>query len=427
MGARSLSPKTLSPFLVELSVMGSEASAGAIAHVLGEGLSRGTIGLTNHGLLSPRTQLAALQDLLRGLWLLPSVPPQAGSCLCQPWERPQGPSRCCPQPGPCTQHCPGPLKLWPCPQRSHTQDHLFWPHPSMSLSACCSDANSSPRLSPRVTKKKKTGKKKKGRSDEEASPLRPASAQHTGARRGDGDSRVSSPGLGRGSPDASLASPQEKGEGPSSAAEHSACSEPSQMGLLIPEMKDTSMEHVGQPLRKVIDQLNGQLDPRTWCSHVEPPDQPFRTGSPGDTPERPPFCDFSEGLPAPMDFYRFTVESPSTVTSGGGHHDPAGPSQPLHVPGGPAAAGQEEEGGGGGGEGEAPPPLGATLGEAQEPEIQVPPVKEGPGPKPESGTQEALCQLKRDQPSPCLSSAEDSGVEEGQGSPSEMSHSAEFR
>ncbi|XP_059547137.1 pleckstrin homology domain-containing family M member 2 isoform X7 [Myotis daubentonii] len=283
----------------------------------------------------------------------------------------------------------------------------------------------------RVTKKKKTGKKKKTRSDEEASPLRPASAQHTGARRGDGDSRVSSPGLGRGSPDTTLASPQEKGEGPSSAAESSERSEPSQMGLLIPEMKDTSMERVGQPLSKVIDQLNGQLDPRTWCSHVEPPDQPFRTGSPGGTPERPPFCDFSEGLPAPMDFYRFTVESPSAVASGGGHHDPAGPSQPLHVPGGPAAAGQEEEGGGGG-EGEAPPPLGATLGEAQEPETQapetqVPPVKEGPGPEPESGTQEALCQLKRDQPSPCLSSAEDSGVEEGQGSPSEMSHSAEFR
>ncbi|XP_036301847.1 pleckstrin homology domain-containing family M member 2 isoform X3 [Pipistrellus kuhlii] len=344
-----------------------------------------------------RAQLAALQDLLRGLWLLPSVPPRAGPCLCQPWGRPQGPSRRCPQPGPCTQHCPGPLKL--CPQR--------------------------------VTKKKKTGKKKKTRADEEASPLRPASAQHAGARRGDGDSRVSSPGLGRGSPDATVTCPQEKGEGPSSAAESSERAEPSQMGLLIPAMKDTSMERLGQPLSKVMDQLHGQLDPRTWGSRAEPPDQPFRTGSPGDAPERPPFSDFSEGLPAPMDFYRFTVESPSTVTAGGGDHDPAGPGQPLHVPGGPAAAGQEEEGGGGG-EGQAPPPLGAALGEAQDPEArapetQVPPIGEGPGPEPESGTQQALCQLKRDQPSPCLSSAEDSGVEEGQGSPSEMSHAAEFR
>ncbi|KAG3282223.1 pleckstrin homology and RUN domain containing M2 [Ictidomys tridecemlineatus] len=48
-------------------------------------------------------------------------------------------------------------------------------------------------------------------------------------------------------------------------------------------------------------------------------------------------------------------------------------------------------------------------------------------PQPEPGTQEALCQLKQDQPSPCLSSAEDSGVDEGQGSPSEVTHASEFR
>lgn len=210
------------------------------------------------------------------------------------------------------------------------------------------------------------------------------------------------------------------------------------MGLLIPEMKDTSMDSLGQPLSKVIDQLHGQLDPSTWCSHVEPPDQSFRTGSPGDAPEKPPFGDFSEGLPAPMDFYRFTVESPSTVTSGGGNHDAAGPGQPLHVPGGPAAAGQEEEGGRK--EGETPGPLEDTPREdqeleTQEPDTQVPlvskePVPEPqpqPQPQPEPGTQEALCQLKRDQPSPCLSSAEDSGVDEGQGSPSEVTHASEFR
>lgn len=197
------------------------------------------------------------------------------------------------------------------------------------------------------------------------------------------------------------------------------------MGLLIPEMKDTSMERLGQPLSKVIDQLNRQLDPSTWRSHVQSPGQSFRTGSPGDAPEKPPFCDFSAGLPAPMDFYRFTVESPSTLTSGGSNHDPAGPGQPLHVPGGPAAAGQEE--GGGGREGQAPGPLEATPGEAPEPETQLPPVGGGPGPEPEPTTHEALCQLKRDQPSPCLSSAEDSGVDEGQGSPSDMTHAAEFR
>ncbi|XP_008571067.1 PREDICTED: pleckstrin homology domain-containing family M member 2 isoform X2 [Galeopterus variegatus] len=277
----------------------------------------------------------------------------------------------------------------------------------------------------RVTKKKKIAKKKKTRSDEDASPLHPASSQQKWDRPEDGDSLVSSPGPGRDSPDTALASPQVEGEEPSGTADVSERPELGQMGLLIPEMKDTSMERLGQPLSKVIDQLHGQLDPSTWCSHVEPRDQSFRTGSPGAAPEKPPFCDFGEGLPAPMDFYRFTVESPSTTTSGGSNHDPTGLGQPLHVPGSPEAAGQEEEGGGG--EGQTPQPLEDTTGDCQELETQLPLVSKGPLPEPEPGTQEALCRLKRDQPSPCLSSAEDSGVDEGQGSPSEMIHSSEFR
>ncbi|XP_006866422.1 PREDICTED: pleckstrin homology domain-containing family M member 2 [Chrysochloris asiatica] len=276
----------------------------------------------------------------------------------------------------------------------------------------------------RVTKKKRTGKKKKTKSDEEASPLHPASAQQTCTRHED------DAGLRQDSPDATLALPPEEGRGSSSTAVSSE-STLGHMGLLIPAMKDTSMERVGQPLSKVIDQLNGQLDPSTWHSHPQPPDQSFRTGSPGDAPENPPFCDFSEGLPAPMDFYRFTVESPSTVASGGGHHDPAGPGQPLHVPGSPAAVGQEEEGGRRG-EGQAPGPLEDSQVEAREPEAQeleahLPLVSEGLVPEPEPGTQEALCQVKQEQPSPGLSSAEDSGVDEGQGSPLELLHSSEFR
>lgn len=236
--------------------------------------------------------------------------------------------------------------------------------------------------------------------------------------------------MGRDSSDAVLASPMEQGEGPSSTTGSSEHSELSQMDLLIPEMKDTSMECLGQPLSKVIDKLHGQLDPSTWCSHViDPPEQSFRTGSPGEAPEKPPLCDFSEGLPAPMDFYRFTVESPSTVAPGGGHHDPPGPGQPLHVPGSPAAALQEEEGGRR--ERQTSQPLEDQPGEEiqepepQEPDSQLPLVSQEPVPEP--GTQEALCKLKQDQPSPCLSSAEDSGVDEGQGSPSEMTHPSEFR
>lgn len=279
----------------------------------------------------------------------------------------------------------------------------------------------------RVTKKKKIGKKKKTRLDEEAG-LHTSSSHEKCARRGAGDTLVGSPGLRQDSPDTTLTSPQKQGEGPSNTAQSSQHSELCQMGLLIPEMKDTSMDRLGRPLSKVIDQLNGQLDPSTWCSHIEPPDQSFRTGSPGEAPEKPPFCDFSEGLPAPMHFYRFTIESPSTVASGGGHHDPAGSGQPLHVPGSPEVSGQEEEGGRG--EGQAPGPLEDTQGDAQELEpqeleTQLPPVSGEPAP--ETGTQEPLCQLTRDQPSPCLSSAEDSGVDEGQGSPSEMTHPSEFR
>ncbi|XP_023578252.1 pleckstrin homology domain-containing family M member 2 isoform X3 [Octodon degus] len=282
----------------------------------------------------------------------------------------------------------------------------------------------------RVTRKKKTGKKKKIRPEEEASPLHPVPGQQPGARQGDGENLASSLGLGQHSPDTTFASPPEEGEGPSSTAESSEHSELGQVGLLIPEMKDTSMECLGQPLRKVIDQLHGQLDPSTWGSHIEPPDQSFRTGSPGEAPEKAPFGDFSEGLPAPMDFYRFTLESPSTVTSGGGNHDSAGPGQPLHVPGGPEAAGQEEEGGRG--EGQTPGLLEDVLGPAPdtqtlEEDSQLPLAHEGPGSEPEPQTQEAPCTLKGDRTSPCLSSAEDSGVDEGQGSPSEITHSSEFR
>lgn len=289
----------------------------------------------------------------------------------------------------------------------------------------------------RVTKKKKIGKKKKTKLDEDASPLHPTSSQQKCGQQGEGDGLVGTPGLARDPSDTVLASPQEQGEGLSSTAGSSELSELSQMGLLIPEMKDTSMECLGQPLSKVIDKLHGQLDPSTWCSHADPPEQSFRAGSPGEAPEKPPFCDFSEGLPAPMDFYRFTVESPSTVAPGGGHHDPPGPSQPLHVPGSPAAALQEEEEGGGRGEGQTSQPLEDRQGEEiqepepQEPDSQLPLVSQEPVPEPvsqpEPGTHEALCKLKRDQPSPCLSSAEDSGVEEGQGSPSEMTHPSEFR
>uniref|UniRef100_A0A803VHD7 Pleckstrin homology and RUN domain containing M2 n=1 Tax=Ficedula albicollis TaxID=59894 RepID=A0A803VHD7_FICAL len=235
------------------------------------------------------------------------------------------------------------------------------------------------------TKKKKTGKKKKVKP-EEAEPPR------------DGD-REEPP---RDGGPAALGGPEEGGErgalGP--------------LALRIPEMKDTSMESVGQPLSKVMDRLNGQLDPGGWNAALEPPGQPFRTGTPGETPDGSSSGDFSEGISAPMDFYRFTVESPNATAPGGGHHDPPGPGQPPHVSGSPEAPKEEEESR----EGEAVGAVEKSERASDEPQTS----------QTETTNQQALYEPKKEQPSPSPSSAEDSGVEEGQGSPSELTHPSEF-
>ncbi|XP_019396965.1 PREDICTED: pleckstrin homology domain-containing family M member 2 isoform X2 [Crocodylus porosus] len=259
----------------------------------------------------------------------------------------------------------------------------------------------------RLAKKKKTGKKKKVKLEEAANPSPSATAESSG------DSGVN--GLSDGAELQKSSSPPcpeavEGQERPEESGEHSALG---QLDLRIPEMKDTSMESMGQPLSKVIDKLNGQLDPSGWNSHAEPPDQSFRTGTPGETPDGPPSGDFSEGISTPMDFYRFTVESPNAPAPGGGNHDSAGNGQPSHVPGSPEAAGQEEEGG----EGEA-----AGAVEDSQEEVAKPQARET-----ETASAEAPSKPKRDQPSPSLSSAEDSGMEEGQGSPSDAAHPSEFR
>ncbi|NXV86608.1 PKHM2 protein, partial [Calonectris borealis] len=182
--------------------------------------------------------------------------------------------------------------------------------------------------------------------------------------------------------------------------------------LRIPEMKDTSMESVGQPLSKVMDRLNGQLDPGGWNAPLEPPGQSFRTDTPGETPDGSSSGDFSEGISAPMDFYRFTVESPNAAAPSGGHHDAPGPGQPPHVSGSPEAPEEEESR-----EGEAVGAVEEFEGASDEPQTGLT----------ETANPQAPCEPKKEQPSPSPSSAEDSGVEEGQGSPSELTHPSEFR
>uniref|UniRef100_H9GK51 Pleckstrin homology domain-containing family M member 2 n=1 Tax=Anolis carolinensis TaxID=28377 RepID=H9GK51_ANOCA len=213
--------------------------------------------------------------------------------------------------------------------------------------------------------REKPGKKKKARLEEAAVPARSApegpheEEEDGGGRSGEWAERVECP------------------------VEPS----PPQLGLCIPEMKDTSMERVGRPLSKVIDSLG---DLGGGVEEFPRPEQPFRTDAEGPSPGG-----LGEGVLAPMDFYRFALESPNAPAASGGHHDPAGDGQPAHVPGGPEAA-AEEGGGPGGGEAAGGPP------------VDEEPVDEDDGGGPKGG---------RASPSP--SSAGDSGVDEGQGSPSE--------
>ncbi|KFP54791.1 Pleckstrin homology domain-containing family M member 2, partial [Cathartes aura] len=226
----------------------------------------------------------------------------------------------------------------------------------------------------RLAKKKKTGKKKKAKPEEPVNTPAPVLPE---TQQASGDSGVN--GL------SDREDPQ-RDDGPAAPA--------------------------GQPLSKVMDRLNGQLDPGGWNAPPEPPGQSFRTGTPGETPDGSSSGDFSEGISAPMDFYRFTVESPNAAAPGGGHHDTPGPGQPPHVSGSPEAPEEEESR-----EGEAVGAVEESGGASDEPQTG----------QTETANPQALHEPKKEQPSPSPSSAEDSGVEEGQGSPLELTHPSEFR
>ncbi|XP_063808523.1 pleckstrin homology domain-containing family M member 2, partial [Pseudophryne corroboree] len=171
--------------------------------------------------------------------------------------------------------------------------------------------------------------------------------------------------------------------------------------LRLPKMQDTSMERVGQPLRDVIEKLNGQMDPQSWTSNPELTDHSFRTCDPGETPGGIQSQDVSQGIQDPMDFYYFTPESPNTTAASGGDTDSPGQSQPAYVFSGSTDVREAEEGTGG-------------TASAEEP-IE------------EHSNKSLLTTDSGGKCSPALSIAEDSGVEEGQGSPAESPHPCEFR
>ncbi|XP_067302325.1 pleckstrin homology domain-containing family M member 2 isoform X2 [Pseudorasbora parva] len=122
-------------------------------------------------------------------------------------------------------------------------------------------------------------------------------------------------------------------------------------GLRLPEMTDTSMDNVGQPLRDVMDRLNGSLDGESWqphegeggvdgiCTNHDGPShqRPFREDSGGEPPD--PSRSFLQAPLPPADFYCFTSQSPDPFASCGGHNDSAGNGEPQDVP-----VGDEDEG-----------------------------------------------------------------------------------
>ncbi|TKS77185.1 Pleckstrin -like proteiny domain-containing family M member 2 [Collichthys lucidus] len=146
-------------------------------------------------------------------------------------------------------------------------------------------------------------------------------------------------------------------------------------GLLrLPEMTDTSMDTVGQPLRDVMDRLNGSLDREETWEHPEeggnnegcdqgpepPAQQPFREDSGGEPPDRNPgemslsplatSPNFLQTSPASTDSCCFTPFSPDSTPASGGHYDSTEHSQSQTLPGGleskkeaKAAAGQKPE------------------------------------------------------------------------------------
>lgn len=119
-------------------------------------------------------------------------------------------------------------------------------------------------------------------------------------------------------------------------------------GLLrLPEMTDTSMDTVGQPLREVMERLNGswahpeeqEEKSNQSCDHnSEPPaQQPFRNDSEGKPPDPsqgealdPSLADgpdFLQTSPVSANPRCFTTSSPDSVDTSGGHNDSTEQSQ----------------------------------------------------------------------------------------------------
>uniref|UniRef100_A0A3B4TE31 Pleckstrin homology domain-containing family M member 2 n=1 Tax=Seriola dumerili TaxID=41447 RepID=A0A3B4TE31_SERDU len=92
--------------------------------------------------------------------------------------------------------------------------------------------------------------------------------------------------------------------------------------LRLPEMTDTSMDSVGQPLRDVMDRLNGALD------REEPWERKTSHSALATGPR------FLQASPAPTELCCFTPNGPDSAPTGGGCNDSTELSQPQTLSGG---------------------------------------------------------------------------------------------
>uniref|UniRef100_A0A4W4FXU5 Pleckstrin homology domain-containing family M member 2 n=1 Tax=Electrophorus electricus TaxID=8005 RepID=A0A4W4FXU5_ELEEL len=138
-------------------------------------------------------------------------------------------------------------------------------------------------------------------------------------------------------------------DGPAGMACDSGCAgaeegeEAPQAMLQLPEMTDTSMDSVGEPLQDVMDKLNGALDGKRWkrCEEEEvAQDGAICTSTAAQRVAPSP--NFLVAHTAPADFYCFTPHSPDAAAQSGGHHDPTGHGQSQAVPGGYENEGERE-------------------------------------------------------------------------------------
>lgn len=198
-----------------------------------------------------------------------------------------------------------------------------------------------------MAKRRKPARKRQARGSTDSSSVHNSvSSEHTGTENGavTSDDSVSS----------AVAPPESEGELGRSRVGSVIVEEgeeESTEGLLrLPEMTDTSMSSVGQPLRDVMDRLNGswedreakgEEEERNGCvvdpSSEPPTQQPFREDSEGKPPDPAPgqtsvspLDDGSNSLQASAvstDSGCFAPLSPDLAHTSGGHNDSAEQSQ----------------------------------------------------------------------------------------------------